>query len=56
MLINAFGTIVKNLFKNFFIEKEKKTINVLISFFIFYKSVIKIFLKWIINYFSKNTR
>ena len=45
MLINVFKIIVKNLFKKVFSEKEKKTINILITFFIFYKSVIKIFLK-----------
>ena len=31
-------------------EKEKKTINVLTVFFIFYKSNVKTFLKWIVNH------
>ena len=30
-------------------EKEKKAINVLIAFFIYHKSDVKIFLKWILN-------
>ena len=36
--------------------KEKKTINVLIAFFIFYKSDVKTFLKWILNEYPKSTR
>ena len=35
---------------------KKKTINVLTTFFIFYKSDVKIFLKWIVNQYSKGTR
>ena len=30
-------------------KKEKKTINVLTAFFIFHKSDVKTFLKWILN-------
>ena len=30
-------------------EKEKKTINILIIFFISHKNDVKIFLKWILN-------
>ena len=32
-------------------EKGKKAINILIAFFIFHKSDIKTFLKWILNYY-----
>ena len=38
-----------NLHKKKLWKKKKKTINVSIALFIFYKSDIKIFLKWIIN-------
>ena len=31
-------------------EKEKKVINILTTFFIFHKSDVKIFLKWILNH------
>ena len=48
MLTSILRVLVNNLFKESF-YKKKKTINVLIIFFIFYKSSIKIFLKWIIN-------
>ena len=34
---------------------EKKTINILIAFFIFYKYNVKTFLKWIINHYPKDT-
>ena len=45
-------TMVNNLFKESFYEKRKrkKTINVLTVFFIFYKSNVKTFLKWIVNH------
>ena len=33
----------------------KKTINILTVFFIFYKSDVKIFLKWIVNQYPKST-
>ena len=36
-------------------EKKKKVINILTNFCIFHKSGIKIFLKWIINEYSKDT-
>jgi len=36
-------------------EKKKKVINILTAFFIFYKSDIKTFLKWIINECPKGT-
>ena len=36
-------------------KKKKKTINVLTIFFIFHKSDVKIFLKWIINECPKST-
>ena len=37
-------------------EKKKKTINVLTVFSITRKSGVKIFLKWIVNQYFKNTR
>ena len=44
MLTSALRGLVNNPVKeNFY---EKKTINVLITFFISYKSYVKIFLKW----------
>ena len=48
MLTNALKTLVNNPFKESFYE-EKKTINVLTAFFIFHKSGVKTFLKWIVN-------
>ena len=44
--------------KKFFMGKEgeKKAINVLTTFFIFYKSGAKTFLKWIVNQCLKGTR
>ena len=39
-----------------FVGKEKKTINILTTFFTFYKSEVKTFLKWIINRCPKGTR
>ena len=47
--------MVKNLFKENFHEKMKKKINILTAFFIFHKNSIKIFLKWIVNHYSKDT-
>ena len=41
--------LVKNLIKENFYEKRKKTINILTVFFISYKSDVKIFLKWILK-------
>ena len=37
-------------------KKEEKAINVLTTFFIFHKSDAKIFLKWILNEYPKDTR
>ena len=46
--------LVKNLFKESFYGKEKKkNFNI---FFIFYKSGIKTFLKWIINQYLKSIK
>ena len=58
MLTNAFRALVNNPFKENFYgkEKKKKAINVLTAFFIFHKSNVKIFLKWIVNYCPKGTR
>ena len=36
-------------------KKKKKTINILTVFFIFHKSNVKIFLKWIVNQYPKST-
>ena len=48
--MNAFRALVNNSFKEIFYEKKKrKIINILIVFFIFYKSSVKTFQKWIIN-------
>ena len=46
MLTNALKALVNNPFKENFYEKK---INILISFFIFYKNSVKIFLKLIVN-------
>ena len=37
-------------------EKEKNAINILTNFFIFHKSDVKFFLKWIVNQCPKNIR
>ena len=59
MLINALWAMVSNLFKESFYRKGKKekekTINVLIAFSISHKSGVKLFLKWIVNYYPKST-
>ena len=44
-LPNNKGKCVNNSFKEFFMGKEKKTINILTVFFIFHKNNVKIFLK-----------
>ena len=49
MLTSAFKTMVKNPVKESFLLK--KTINILIIFFISHKSNIKILLKWIVKTF-----
>ena len=45
MLTSALRALVKNLIKESFYGKKKKTINVLTAFFISHKSDIKTFLK-----------
>ena len=50
MLTDVIRVLVNNLFKKRFYEKRKKTINVLITFFISHKNDVKTFLKLIINY------
>ena len=55
MLTDAFGTMVNNSFKESLYGKRKKIINVLIVFFISYKSGIKTFLKQIVNDCLKST-
>ena len=49
MLKSVLKVLIKNPIKENFYEKRKKTINVLAAFFIFHKSDVKIFLKWIFN-------
>ena len=49
MLTSSLRVLVKNPVKENFYGKIKKTINVLIVFFISHKSDVKIFLKWILN-------
>ena len=55
MVTDTLRIIVNNSFKESFYEKKKKAINVLTTFFIFHKSCVKIFLKWIVNYCPKGT-
>ena len=57
MLTSVLRALVNNLIKENFYEKrkKKKAINILIAFFISYKSDVKNFLKWIINQYSKST-
>ena len=48
--------MVKNLFKeNFHEKRKKKQLMFWQFFFIFHKNSIKIFLKWIVNHYSKDT-
>ena len=49
MLTSALRALIKNPVKESFYGKKKKTINILTVFFIFHKSDVKIFLKWILN-------
>ena len=57
MLMSALRTFVKNIVKENFQEKrKKKTINVLIVFFIFHKSNVKTFLELIVNQCPKDIR
>ena len=46
--------LINHLKKDFM--GEKKVINVLTVFFIFHKSNVKNFLKWIVNHCPKSTR
>ena len=59
MLINALWAMVSNPFKESFYRKGKKekekAIKVLIAFSISHKSGVKLFLKWIVNYYPKST-
>ena len=55
ILTNVLRALANNPFKeNFY--REKKTINILTTFFIFYKSDVKIFLKWIVKQYPKGIR
>jgi len=58
MLTSVFRVLINNLVKESFYgkRKRKKTINVLIVFFISHKSDVKIFQKWIVNQYPKDTR
>ena len=57
MLMSVLRVLINNLVKeNFYGKRKKKTINVLTVFFIFHKSDVKTFLKWILNQCSKGTR
>ena len=58
MLTRALRTLVKNPVKEIFYGKikEKKTINVLTTFFISHKSDVKTFFNYILNRCSKDTR
>ena len=56
MLTNAPKALVNNPFKESFYREKKKTINILTAFFIFHKSGVKNFLKWIVNQCPKSTR
>ena len=53
--MNALRTLVNNSFKER-LYRKKKTINILITFFISNKSGVKTFLKWIVNQCLKGTR
>ena len=55
MLTDTLRVIVNNSFKENFYKKKKKTINILRVYYISYKSSIKTFLKWIVNYCPKST-
>ena len=54
MLMSTFRTLVNNLVKKKFYEKRKKII-MTVFFFIFHKSNVKTFLKWIVNQYFKDT-
>ena len=46
---SIFKALVKDKLKKIFMGIEKKIINILTVFFIFHKSNIKTYLKWILN-------
>ena len=57
MLTSVLRALVKNSVKeNFRGEKKKKTMNVLIAYFVSYKSDVKTFIKWIVNQYPKGIR
>ena len=56
MLTSTLKALVKNLVKEIFYGKRKKTINILTVFFISYKSNVKTFFNWILNQCPKGTR
>ena len=56
MLTNALRALVSNLVKESFYGEKEETINVLTVFFIYHKSYVKTFLKWIVNEYPKGTR
>ena len=56
MLTSALKALVNNPVKKKLWKKKKKTINILITFFISHKNDVKTFLKWIINQYPKSTR
>ena len=58
MLTIALKILVKNPIKESFYRKskKKKTINVLIAFFISHKNDVKTFFNWILNQYPKDTR
>ena len=49
MLSSALRVLIKNPVKEIFYGKKKKTINILIAFFISYKNDVKTFFNWILN-------
>jgi len=53
MLMDVLRVMINNSFREYFYEK--KTINILTIFFIFYQNFVKIFLKLVVNYCPKNT-
>ena len=55
MLTDVLRIMANNPFKKKFMGK-KNTINVLIAFFIFPKSSVKTFIKWIVNHCLKGIR
>ena len=56
MLTNALRHWLIIHLKKVFMGKEKKTINVLIAFFISHESGVKTFLQWIVNQCPKGIR